>query len=138
MANTVEIPGTVEEQINEVKAAELSYRNLHIHAILKDKQSNENIKVPYASILNNYREFLKSIVIELELDEDAENLYEFKPKLLSTHLYGTTEYWADIMKLNNIYSLMDFKPKSVVKVYDPDELKEAISEVINFESGLNN
>ena len=55
--------------------------------------------------------------------------------MVSEELYGTTEFWDQILILNNAFSIIDFKPK-VLKVYDPERLKLYLNEIMILEENI--
>ena len=127
------IPSTIPEQIDLIKELEISYRTLHPNAILTDNQTGRIINIPFNSIISKYRNFLDTLIIQIILDEKLQNKYQFKPKLVSNDFYKTTELWDSILILNNAISLFDFKP-TVLKLYDPNRLKDAVNEIIVLEN----
>lgn len=70
-----------------------------------------NYKLTYKDIgnkLDNYISVIKEYCVELELEEDECELYFYRPKYLSNRLYGTTDLWYLLMKLNNINDKLEF------------------------------
>ena len=128
----MEIPSTMSEQIKNIEKLDISYRILHPSISIKDEESGRTIEIPFSSLTNKYREFLKSIVISIELDDRFMAKYRFKPKMISEELYGTTEFWNDILILNNCLRVCDFQPR-VLKVYDPAKLKSYINQILILE-----
>ena len=126
------IPSTMTEQVADAEDLDISYRVLHPAAIIIDEFSGRNIRVPFSSLTSKYRNFLSEIVVEVELDELERQDYLFKPKSLSNYLYGTTEFWNDLLILNNMYSIKDFIVDKV-KVYDPNRFKEYLNEILILE-----
>lgn len=129
------IPATIPQQVSMSEKLELSYRSLHEYSLMHDMSSDRDIKIPYKSLINKYKDFLSSIIIEIPLDEEEQEKYKYKPKLVSEELYGTTEFWDQILILNNAFSVIDFKPK-VLKVYDPDRLKMYLNEILILEDKI--
>lgn len=127
------IPATLPEHVQQIKEMDISYRTLHPCIIIKNSSDNRNIQIPFSSLTNKYRDFLSTIIISEKLDEETQELYAFKPKLVSMYLYGTTELWSDILILNEAVSIIDFKPK-ILRVYDPSKFKTYINEIIMLES----
>lgn len=64
--------------------------------------------------------------------ETAVKLYQvpqmmfYKPKMVSMELYGTTELWLSLLRVNNMRNITEFH-YPIIKVYDPDSLKEYIN-----------
>ena len=128
----MEIPSTMTERVKNIEKLDISYRILHPSITIKDEASGNNIEIPFSSLTNKYREFLKSIIISIELDDAFMLKYRFKPKMISEELYGTTEFWNDILILNNCFRTCDFQPR-VLKVYDPKKLKSYINQILILE-----
>ena len=128
----MKIPASMDEQIADIKDLDISYRILHPAAIIIDEYTSRNIRIPFSSLTSKYSNFLSTIIVEIELDDDEQVEYLFKPKALSNYLYGTTEFWNDLLILNNAYSTSEFKPRTV-KVYDPNKFKKYINEILILE-----
>jgi hypothetical protein len=129
----MDIPSTMTKQVSEAEKLEISYRVLHPQAIIQDKDSSRNIQIPYSSLTNKYRHLLSKIIVNLTLDDEGASKYRYKPKTLSEDLYGTTEFWNDLLILNNCTSIMEFSDCTKIKVYDPNSLKLYINEILILE-----
>jgi hypothetical protein len=53
--------------------------------------------------------------------------------MVSFDLYGTCEFWNDILILNECFSTYEFKP-TTLKFYDPTQMKEYLNEILILES----
>lgn len=126
------IPSNLPEQVEQVLDFDISYRALHPAALLTNIQTDTTIKIPFSSLINKYKDFLTEIIETIELTDEEQEKYLYKPKKLSDDLYGTTELWSEIMVLNSAVSVIDFKPKKV-KVYNPYRLKDYINEIMILE-----
>jgi hypothetical protein len=131
------IPATMEDQIAEVKDLEISYRNLHPGIYLTSKNENDKIRIPYSSVTNKYKDYLSNIIIDADLTEDELLMYRFNPKRLSEDIYGTTQLWNDILIINNCVSVRQFDLDRV-KIYDPEEFKSYLNEIMIIEKELGN
>ena len=127
------IPASMNEQIENAKSLEISYRTLHEPAILKDKISGRNIQIPFSSFTNMYKDFLNTIIVDVSLTDEERAKYRYKPKMVSYDLYNTTEFWNDLLIINNFFSLSEFQPGETMKVYDPNKLKDYINEIMIIE-----
>lgn len=127
------IPSTMEEQIEEGEQKELSFRTLHTFATIDDLVNEDELVVPFGSLLNKYRFFLKPLVTELPLNNDLYLRYRHAPKTLSLDLYDTTEYWASLLELNNCISIIDFDFEESIKVYDPTSIMDMVNEILILE-----
>ena len=132
----MDIPSTMTEQVESAKNLEISYRILHPPITLHNEETDINIEIPFSSLMNKYRDYLSDIIIEVPLDDVLQNKYRFKPKMISSEIYGTTELWDTILILNHCFRVAEFKPK-VLKVYDPNRLKEYINTILIIEGYLN-
>ena len=132
----MDIPSTMTEQVESAKNLEISYRILHPPITLHNEETDINIEIPFSSLMNKYRDYLSDIIIEVPLDDVLQNKYRFKPKMISSEIYGTTELWDTILILNHYFRVSEFKPK-VLKVYDPNRLKEYINTILIIEGYLN-
>lgn len=126
------LPSTMQEQIKEIERIDISYRKLHPSIIIKDEFSERNIEIPFSSLTNKYRDYLKKCIINVELPDAVKLRYYCKPKTVSYDFYKTTELWNDILILNNCFSIKDFHPE-VLKIYDPKRLKEYLNEIMIIE-----
>ena len=127
------IPASMNEQIENAKSLEISYRTLREQAILKDKISGRNIQIPFSSFTNKYKDFLNTIIVDVSLTDEERAKYRYKPKMVSYDLYNTTEFWNDLLIINNFFSLSEFQPGETMKVYDPNKLKDYINEIMIIE-----
>ena len=130
------IPVSMDEQVEEMEDLDISYRVFHPAAIIRDKSSQRNINVPFSSLTAKYRNLLSAIIVTADLMEDFDidyNLYQYKPKALSEAIYGTTEFWSDILILNRCFSITDFTFGNNIKIYDPDDFKEYLNEILSLE-----
>lgn len=131
-----EISATIEDQYEYGKSLEISYRALHHDAYVVDKQSNRTIRIPFLSILSKYRDFLDEIMVEQELTHEEQIEYKFNPKKMSEDFYGTTEFWYMLLILNNFKSIIEFRPKEYVKMYDVNRFKRYLNEIMILEDNL--
>lgn len=130
-----QIPVTMTDHINEIKAMDISYRVLHPSIEMNDEETGINATIPFSSVVNKYKDFLKPILMEYKLSEEEQVLVRYKPKLVSETIYHTTELWDVILLLNNCLFASEFTP-TVLKVYDPKEFKKYLNEIMLLEEEL--
>ena len=123
------IPVSLSEQITEAEKLEISYKSLHPSYTIYNEQTNETIELPFSSITNEYKTYLLACVKSIQLSEKEKENYRYSPKKLSYDLYGTTELWADLLKLNGCVSIAEFEP-DFIRVYDPNTFKEYLNEIM--------
>lgn len=120
---------TIQGAINYGVSQQVRCGTYHAMATIMNDQTGEVIKVPSMSLLNKYRWFLQEIVTNKIRLSDAEwRKYKCAPKSLSFDLYGTTEYWAALLELNNCLSIIDFTNRWV-RVYDPKQINSYVNEI---------
>ena len=130
------IPSTVTEQISTIESMDISYRTLHDAAILHNKENDSTIRIPFASLIDKYSNYLYEIIITLESDATTDlTVYRYNPRKLSLDIYGTTEFWDSILLLNNCKSVIDFDLREI-KIYDPTRFKDYLNEIIINETEL--
>ena len=129
------LPSTVTEQISRAKKNELSYRTLHPSAVIYNEEDTSAIEVPFSSYTEKYHDYLSNNMVARYLTEADCAYYRFRPKLFSMDIYGTTEFWNDILILNNFSSIREFQPNPVqpIRFYDPDYLKFYLNEILILE-----
>jgi hypothetical protein len=127
------IPATLEEQIERIENLEISYRNLHTKATI-EYNNGDSIVIPYSSLISKYRYFLDSIIVGANFDDESAREYLYNPRMLSFDIYGTVELWAELLRINNCSSCIQFKPEKNVKIYDPSSFKEFINEILILEN----
>lgn len=125
---------TIQDQIDSIEEEEISYRNFHTNAYINS--NGDIIKIPYKSILSEYREYFKDIIITAELTDPELYKYRYKPKLLSYDLYDTTELWSALLEINNMYSVIDFNLEKQPKIFHPEGLTEVLNEILILEGVL--
>ena len=123
------IPVSLSEQITEAEKLEISYKSLHPSYTIYNEQTDETIELPFSSITNEYKTYLLACVKSIQLSEKEKENYRYSPKKLSYDLYGTTELWADLLKLNGCVSIAEFEP-DFIRVYDPNTFKEYLNEIM--------
>lgn len=131
---------TVDELIQQIKTADISYRNLHTPVFIRytDRYTGDmdTYKIPYKSVIGDYMPVLRSTAILVNFDEREATKYKFKPKMLSNDLYGTTELWSALLELNYFVSIIDFRLDKPIRVFDPQLFKNYLNEVMILEGIL--
>lgn len=133
MPSAMTIPVNLLDQINEVRDYDISYYSMHPKALIKDRQTERVIQVPYSAFTNKYKDILSTIIITKELSPEEKREFWYKPKSVSLFFYNTTELWSDILIINNCAALREFTPEKL-KYYDPTELKKIINEIMILEN----
>ena len=127
---------TIKDQVNDLVADEVSYRNLHTNAYIRSAGptgTGEIIKIPYKSITLDYASFFENTIITLPLTPQDRVKYRFKPKALSYDLYDTTELWHAILEINYIKSVAEFNLEKDPKVFVPSDFRKILNEIMVLE-----
>lgn len=129
---------TLTEQIDRANRSELGYRDLHPSAIMYNEETGTTIEVPFSSYTEKYRDYLSAILVRRYMSERDCAKYRFRPKMLSVDLYGSAEFWNDILVLNNCGSVKEFQPikDKPTLFYDPKRLKTYLNEILILEGQL--
>lgn len=132
------LPTTITEQIQRNKRDELSYRIMHPSIVIYNEENRSAIEVPFSSYTSKYKDYLSNIIVHRYLSESDCARYRFRPKSFSYDLYGTTEFWNDLLVLNNYESIREFQPNTVqpVRFYDPSTLKSYLNEILILENRI--
>ena len=104
------------------KTLTISYQNLSLTEIFND------IKFPMFNIIQDYIEELKDEAITITFTDKEYYKYKYKPRLLSAYLYGSTEFFAIILQLNDIASEKEFTKKSI-KLIPADTMKSLLEKI---------
>ena len=81
-----------------------------------------NIKFTEKNILDDYIVELKRLSTNVYLTEKDLRKYNYKPKLLSADVYGTTELFYIILLLNGICNVKEFVDINPIKMIRRDDL----------------
>lgn len=123
---------TIEGFIESGKGVTLTYQRLSLV-----NEIGEKIKFPFKNVFNDYLPDIENsaLIHVVEIPNDKFVRYQYRPKLLSYDIYGTTDLDFVIMALNRIISPKDFSLK-MVKVIRKQDLNELLSSIYNAEKDL--
>ena len=122
----------INKSIEDSRDADFKASNLYFTAAIEDKASGDVIRVPYSSITQKYADILSQYVRIVGYTESQFKKYQYKPKLLSQDIYGTTELWASLLQLNGMVSVLEFN-RPYLKVYDPNVTLDVLNELLIIE-----
>ena len=118
---------TLEQYANSGKNVTISYNNLSYRELI-----NSNLIVPIFNVLDDYIDDLKRIAVTVQLTDDQYYNYMYKPKLLSQDIYGNTELYIVILRLNGMCDMKEFNKKKL-KMLTIDNMNEALTLIYNTE-----
>jgi len=130
MINSIYECNTLEDLILYGKSLDISHDKLHFKASFLDN-SNNIIIFNYSSLIQKYKYFLEKYIRTIEFNDVEYEKYRFKPKSLSVDLYGTTELWSAILRINNVLSINEFSLKKI-KLFTT-EILSALNEILILE-----
>jgi hypothetical protein len=88
--------------------------------------SNDNPDHIYRAAFNDF--YLKHYQDLLKITEAylVPEQYFYQPKTVSYLLYGTTEMWLGLLRLNDMKNVAEFY-RPLIAIYNPSKLKQLIS-----------
>ena len=108
----------IDRYINDGQRAVVSMRNLYDTVLVGD-DSDHIYRTGIDDFFLSHRRELDSIIQWYNVPE---SMY-YKPKMLSLQLYGTTELWLSLLRVNNLRNITEFH-YPIIKVYSPNDLNE--------------
>lgn len=112
----------LDQYIKDGKAETVSLKNLYDTILISTTGKPEHIfRVPIGDFFLRHRDDLRNCV---QLYQLAETMF-YKPKLVSLELYGTTELWLALLRINNMKNITEFH-YPLIKIYNPTMLQEYI------------
>lgn len=108
--------------ISDGNKSTISLKNLYETMLIGDNDNPNHIyRVPWNDFFIKYKDQLDQITSYYSVPESR----FYKPKMVSYELYGTTELWLGLLRLNNMRNTSEFY-HPIIKVYNPYQIKEFI------------
>lgn len=112
----------IDQFINDGNNATISLKNFYETMLIGDTDKTNYIyKVPWNDFFIKYKKQLDQIVMHYTLPQSQ----FYKPKTTSYELYGTTELWLGLLRLNNMRNTTEFY-QPIIKIYNPYDIKDLI------------
>lgn len=112
----------IDDLITDTQRERFSLEYLYDQMIVQNPQRPTHFfKIAINDFFVKHREELRPYITYYRIGDN----WFYRPKAISYHIYGTTELWLALLRLNNMASASDFN-KPVVKIYDPNGLKQLI------------
>lgn len=92
-----------------------------------------NIKFTVKNVLDDYLVELRNLATNVYFTPEDLTKYNYKPKLLSATLYGTTDLFYIILLMNGICNVKEFVNINPVKLIKKDDLFSFLSNIITGE-----
>lgn len=99
------------------------------------KTKTGSVITPQQTITCRYYDSLKPYITTKILTKEEKERYKFNPRFLSYELYGTPELWADLLYINNMVSVAEFK-KDTIKVFTTEIINALIEIKLIIENDL--
>ena len=109
----------------------MTIKDLSLKEVITNS-SGEMFVVNMYNLYEKYYELLLEHTVIVTLSDLDYKKYRFKPKLLSKDLYGTTELHYMLLRLNYVYSVINFD-FTEIRVFTAD-IKQLLNEIMVMES----
>lgn len=88
----------------------------HEKYMLKYQTEQSKIIVPMQSLIQKYRGAFRKYIVEYEMMDTEFERWKYNPKRMCKEMYGTPELWTEILFINHMVGITEFK-KQTVKLY---------------------
>ena len=122
---------TIQSIIDEGKNLKIINRELSLKEIMVNSVG-EKFVVNMYNLYEKYYELLLDHTARVVLSEEEQMRYRFNPRLLSKDLYGTIELHYMLLRLNHVYSVINFDFTEVT-VFKPSVIT-LLNEIMVIES----
>lgn len=121
---------TIQDLVTYGYQLPISHGKLHYKKSFTE--NNDILIINFNSILDKYWDYLQKIVVPKTLNDVDYNKYKFQPKRLSFEIYGTTELWSAILRINQLTSASQFT-KQTINLFTMD-IFEVLNEILILEN----
>ena len=112
----------------------LSHNKLFLKSLIKSEDNN--LIINSTSLANKYYDYILKSVVTVTLKNNEYMKYRYQPKLFCNDMYGTTELWSLLLKVNNFNSVSEFNTKKI-KAFDTNIFKILNEILINENDNIN-
>ena len=124
----------ITQFISKYNADTFRYNTLYQKQVVQPE--DRKLTIPWDGLLSKYRNELSQYERTYTFTDEEYAKYAYNPKRLSYDLYGTTEFWDLILRLNELYSTSDFDLRTL-KLYSGG-FYSAITSIISAEQPFTN
>lgn len=108
--------------ISEGNKSTISLKNLYETMLIGNSDNPNHVyRVPWNDFFIKYKDQLETITSFYSVPESR----FYKPKMVSYELYGTTELWLGLLRLNNMRNVSEFY-NPIIKIYNPYQIKDLL------------
>jgi len=112
----------MDKYIKDGNKAIVNLKHLYDTILIQYKNNEDkSFRIPYNDFFLKYRNQLADIV---EYQQILQTEF-YQPKTVSLRLYGTTELWLALLRINNMKNITEFH-YPLIKVYNANMLKTLI------------
>lgn len=111
----------MDKFINDGQKEPISLKNLYDTMLIGNEDLDHIFRIPIDDFFLKHRAELDQYIQVYALDQEM----FYKPKALSLKMYGTTELWLAILRVNNMRNITEFH-MPYIKLYNPGMVKEII------------
>lgn len=111
----------VDQFVSEGLSETIKLDNFYSTQLVANVNKDHIFRIPWDDFFLKYKTQLEQITILYSMPESS----FYKPKQVSYELYGTTEVWLGLLRLNNMRNITEFH-RPIIKVYNPYQLNELI------------
>ena len=122
---------TIKSMIQNGKEEKMTANQLSLKTVITNS-AGQKFVVNLFNLFEKYYDILLDNTVTVVLTEDEYLKYRFKPKLLSKDLYGSKDLYYLLIRLNNIYTVIEFDFKEV-KVFNTN-IVSLLNEIMVLES----
>lgn len=122
---------TIREVIEDGLELKMTIKDLSLKEVITNS-SGESFVINMYNLYEKYYELLLEHTTLVTLSEEEYNKYRFKPKLLAKDLYGNQEIYYLLLRLNHIYSVINFD-FTEMRVFNANIIK-LLNEILVLES----
>jgi hypothetical protein len=122
---------TIQSIIEDGKELKMTIKDLSLKEVITNS-SGEMFVVNMYNLYEKYYELLLEHTTLVTLSDADYMKYRFKPKLLSKDLYGTVELHYMLLRLNHVYSVINFD-FTEMRVFNAN-IKQLLNEIMVMES----
>lgn len=125
MSTTTHMTDFISNNLNNNISLNKFYRTL----LTVDSEDLSTInRIPYDDFFTRYTGPLSQITVQyIVLPE-----YFYQPKTVSQMIYGTTELWLGLLRLNKMRNITEFN-QDIISIYEPAQLSSLIKIFFNRE-----
>jgi hypothetical protein len=99
------------------------------------QESKDGIDYVVHSVLDDYLQDMKDKSIECILSKTERDRYFMKPRILSSDIYGSTELYYIILRINDMWSPKQFTlDNNKLKMLTKDHMRDFLSAIMRIES----